>query len=181
MGIESRATRPQKHKRQNTNEQKTKKHILTMTPPPATPHSWNSRAFPSPYPPSPTPSPSPSPPAPPPLPNDDDGIATAVAAAATSPSSAAAAIAPPASVVVLRVPFAVRDGRRRRRRRAVFVVDVNFDASSHRPTRVDVGGVRRSTSSYSRFGGNYDDDDDDDKYGIAVPFRCRSSSACGSS
>jgi hypothetical protein len=150
--VTSNAT-PKQHKRQNTNEQKTKNKIIHPDDDAATPHSWNSRVFPSPYPPSPTPSPSPSPPAPPPLPNDDDGIATAVAAAATSPSSDAAAIAPPASRI------------RRHPSRAI-----RRFALSHCPTRVDVGGVRRSTSSYSRFGGNYDDDDDDDEYGITVPF-----------
>ena len=91
-----------------------------------------------------------------------------VAAASASSAASAGAIAPPAFVVILHMPFFVRDSR------------PVVDALSHYSTRDYIGGVRTLSSSYSRFGGNGHDDDNDD-HGIVVPSRCRLSSARRSS
>ena len=72
-----------------------------------------------------------------------------VAAASASSAASAGAIAPPAFVVILRMPFFIRDSR------------PVVDALSHYSTRDNVGGVRTLSSSYSRFGGNGHDDDND--------------------
>ncbi len=168
MGKESRATRPQNNDKTPTN--KNKKHILTMTPPHPTlgTHARSPRPTrlrprlrlrlrPRPLLPSPMtttvlPPPSPSPP--PPL------LLLLLLLLSLLPHLS--------SSFACHSPFATVDG---------VVVDAPSSlltsTSTHRRIVLrasTLGGVRMSTLSYSRFGGNYDDDGDDDEYGIAVPF-----------